>query len=90
MFTMYRILGIAYPDRVQLLEKFYGRKYVYTGKDTLLLYHLLWYISIEFTKINGIPKKRIVPNPYFMNNPLYEAFDGYAGYSRTGNLIHKR
>ncbi len=71
--------GITNP--YNLLEPFSGKKIIFCARDTLNLYDLSFKLSEEFIKLNGIKKKGFVFNPYFVNNPLYEAYYGYVAYS---------
>jgi hypothetical protein len=64
-----------------LLSNWKGCKYIICAEDTLQIYDLSWYLTREFIKINGIEVKGVVMNPYFVNNPLYEAYYGYLAYN---------
>jgi len=71
--------GTIDPER--LLSNWFGTKHIIYTKGTMEIYDLSWYLTLEFTKLNGIPVKGTVLNPYFVNNPLYEAYYGYISYS---------
>jgi hypothetical protein len=68
-------------DPYKLLNNWKKRKYIICAPDTLQIYNLSWYLTREFIKINGIKFKGFVMNPYFINNPLYEAYYGYLAYN---------
>ena len=71
--------GTIDPER--LLSNWFGVKHIICAKGTMEIYDLSWYLTLEFTKLNGIRVKGTVLNPYFVNNPLYEAYYGYVAYS---------
>ncbi len=71
--------GIVDPER--LLSGFSGKKMIFCAPDTLHIYDLSWKLTEKFIRMNGIQRKGFVLNPYFINNPLYEAYYGYVAYS---------
>jgi hypothetical protein len=55
--------------------------YHLTAFNTKELYMISYELSKEFVGINNIPIKGVTLNPYFFNNPSYEAQYGYIAYS---------
>lgn len=68
-------------DPVKMTSNFHGKSYHLCFKNSQDIYDLSFKLSKQFIYMNKINFNGYVLNPYFVNNPLFEAFHGYIAYS---------